>query len=64
MQTSSVTLQNVPYGQNGSWAINFWLRSLAPVSSAERVFSHSAETLQDTLPSLWGPNQARPLFQV
>ena len=32
---------------------------MGQLNEIERVFSHSAETSQDTLPSLWGPNQAK-----
>ena len=56
-----MTLSNVRYGMNGSWAINLWIRSLGEQTGIERVFSHSAESSQDTLPSLWGPNQANLL---
>ena len=31
---------------------------MGEMSGIERLFSHSAESSQDTLPSLWGPNQA------
>ena len=55
---STVVISNVPYGVNGSWAINFWLRADGPAHSVQRIFTHTAALNQNTLPQLWGANQA------
>jgi hypothetical protein len=50
-----VELDNVPYGANGSWAINLWMRAQSLQGDLfEYVYSHNS-TAPD--PSGWGPNQ-------
>ena len=54
-ENSVVELDDVPYGQNGSWAINIWMRVQSLDGSLfEYVYSHNS-TAPD--PSGWAPNQ-------
>lgn len=50
-------LSNVPYGRNGSWALNIWLRASGPAHVVKRVFSNADARTQNTLSTLWGANQ-------
>ena len=54
---STATLSDIPYGVNGDWAINLWLKLATGATHAEAVFSHTSQLLQNTSSALWGPNQ-------
>ena len=52
---SMVELDDVPYGANGSWGINLWMRVQSVDGNLfEYVYSHNSSALD---PSGWGPNQ-------
>ncbi|KAK9823790.1 hypothetical protein WJX72_005525 [[Myrmecia] bisecta] len=57
---SEVVLDSVPYGRQGPWAINIWMRSTSAVGEAfQYIYSHNSTTSAATS---WDANQVRLFF--
>jgi hypothetical protein len=55
---SALLFEPMQYAANGSFSVNFWMRSTDPTGSqVQYLFSHQSAAADNSTPDAWGPNQ-------
>ena len=62
---STVVLDPVSYGTNGSWAISLWMQpSPAGLTGTQFEYIYSQNNSAEAYPTGWEPNQVRAQWHV